>query len=168
MKIHELPGDPGRRQKRKRVGRGAGSGLGKIAGRGHKGAQARAGGPKAARAGRFEGGQTPLTRRLPKRGFTNPNRIEYQIINIGQLNVFENDATVDIASLKAAGLISSARKPVKLLSVGDLERKLIVNIERASAAAAAAVTAAGGSIEATIGKAKKAAPAEAPEAPADS
>ena len=151
MKIHELPGDPGRRQKRKRVGRGTGSGLGKTSGKGHKGHQARQGGPGGGNSSRFEGGQTPLTRRLPKRGFNNPFRIEYQVVNVGQLNAFDEGSTVDAAALRAKGLIGTTRKPVKLLSDGALERKLTVKVDRASKTAAEAVTAKGGSIEAEIG-----------------
>jgi large subunit ribosomal protein L15 len=152
MKIHELPGDPGRRQKRKRVGRGAGSGTGKTCGRGHKGAQSRKGGPGDARAHRFEGGQTPLLRRLPKRGFTNSDKIVYQLVNVGQLNVFEDGAEVTAASLKEKGIISSTNKHIKLLGQGDLERKLTIKVDRASKSAADAVSKVGGSLEAVVGK----------------
>jgi len=152
MKIHELPGDPGRRQKRKRVGRGEGSGHGKTSSKGHKGHQARQGGSGDAKAFKFEGGQTPLTRRLPKRGFNNPFRIEYQVVNVGQLNIFEDGATVGAAELRIKGLIGSVREPVKLLSDGDLERRLTITVERASRAAQAKVEAKGGKIDAVVGK----------------
>lgn len=150
MKIHELPGDPGRTQKRKRVGRGKGSGHGGTSARGHKGAGQRSGGGKPQNSG-HEGGQMPLYRKLPKRGFTNPDKITYQIINLGQLNAFEDGATVDAAALRSRGLIGSIKKPVKLLALGDLERRLTVAVDRASAPAAEAIAAKGGTLSAVVG-----------------
>ena len=100
MKIHELPGDPGRRQKRKRLGRGEGSGHGKTSGKGHKGHQARSGGTK--KPSYFEGGQMPLPRRIPKFGFKNPFRVEYEVVSVSSLEKsFEAGSVVDVEALKA-------------------------------------------------------------------
>ena len=156
MKIHELPGDPGRQQKRKRVGRGEGSGLGKTAGKGHKGAQARAG---ATKGKGFEGGQMPLIRRIPKFGFKNPFRVEYEPVNLSSLEAkFESGATVGVEELKAARLVRT-NKPVKILGNGDLSKSLTVKAHAFSKSAAEKISAAGGSTE-TI-EAKKAESAEA-------
>jgi large subunit ribosomal protein L15 len=153
MYIHDLPGDPGSRQKRKRVGRGKGSGHGGRSGRGNKGQKARSGGGKSRNAS-YECGQLPLARRLPKRGFVNPEKIEYQVVNLWQLNQFGDGETVDSAALRERGLISTIRKPVKLLGEGELERKLVVRVARASSGAAEAISAKGGSVEGTVGKKK--------------
>lgn len=133
----------GSRRPRKRVGRGPGSGTGKTAGRGHKGKGARSGGNTPAG---YEGGQMPLQRRLPKRGFHNPFRRRYTIVKVGQLERFEEGSVVDAAVLVAAGLVR-ARKPVKLLAQGALTRKLTIKVDKASQAARALVLAAGGSVE---------------------
>lgn len=145
MKIHELPGDPGRQQKRKRVGRGRGSGHGKTSGKGHKGSQARSGSGK--HPGKFEGGQMPLIRRMPKFGFKNPFRVEYEVVNLSSLEKnFEAGATVDPESLAKARLVRTG-KPVKLLANGDLTKKLTVKVHKASEAAARKVSEAGGTFE---------------------
>lgn len=137
------------KKKRKTIGRGNGSGHGTFSGRGCKGQKARTGGK--IRAG-FEGGQTPYIRRIPKlRGFRNPNYVEYQIVNTGSLNVFEEGQTVDAASLKEKNLIAKKLQPVKLLAgKGDLTKKLIVKVDKASAEAIKLVEAAKGKIETKI------------------
>ena len=117
--LHDLSPIPGSHRDRKRVGRGPGSGTGKTAGRGEKGQKARSGG--SVRPG-FEGGQMPLHRRIPKRGFHNRNRVEYQVVNVGDLAILEGDITPE--TLREAGLISSLRKPVKVLGNGELEKSL--------------------------------------------
>jgi large subunit ribosomal protein L15 len=135
----------GSRRPRKRLGRGIGSGTGKTSGRGHKGRGARSGGNTPPG---YEGGQMPLQRRLPKFGFTNPSRREYSRVKRDQLERFAADSVVDAAALVSAGIVRGGR-PVKLLATGTLTKKLTVKIDRASAAARAAVTAAGGTIETT-------------------
>lgn len=147
MKIHELPGDPGRQQKRKRVGRGHGSGMGKTSGYGHKGSQARSGRGKGYNNA-FEGGQMPITRRLPKGGFKNPFRVEYEVVNLSTLDAkFEAGATVDEESLRKAGLLSSKKK-IKILGNGELTKKLTVKASKASETAVKKIADAGGSFEA--------------------
>ena len=123
MKLHELQPAAGSTTAAKRLGRGVGSGLGKTSGKGHKGAKARSGGGK--RPG-FEGGQMPLYRRVPKKGFTNPFRVEYATVNVGSLEVFENGATVTVEDLKKAGLVKKTLDGVKILGNGDLTKKLTV------------------------------------------
>ncbi len=110
MKLHELQPAAGSTTAAKRLGRGVGSGLGKTSGKGHKGAKARSGGGK--RPG-FEGGQMPLYRRVPKKGFTNPFRVEYATVNVGALEVFEDGATVTVEDLKKAGLVKKTLDGVK-------------------------------------------------------
>jgi len=144
MKLSELSPAEGSVREAYRKGRGAGSGNGKTAGRGHKGQWARSGG--GVRIG-FEGGQMPLYRRLPKRGFTCRNSKEIVAINVSMLNVFENDAVVDIDALKAVGLISNPRDGVKILGEGDLERKLTVKVNFYSKTAQEKIEAAGGKAE---------------------
>jgi large subunit ribosomal protein L15 len=134
----------GARRPRKRIGRGPGSGTGKTAGRGHKGKGARAGGNTPPG---YEGGQMPLQRRLPKRGFHNPRRRRYAIVKVGQLERFEDGAVVDAQTLTAAGL-TRAGLPVKLLADGSLSRKLTVKVDKASKGARQRIEAAGGSVEA--------------------
>ena len=132
--------------KKKRVGRGPGSGLGKTSGRGHKGAQSRSG--YAFKRG-FEGGQMPLHRRVPKRGFTNIFRTEYDVVNLDQLElVFETGATVTVESLREHGLVSSRTSLVKILGRGDLSKALTVHAHKFSGTAAEKVAAAGGRTEA--------------------
>ncbi|MBW1731685.1 MAG: 50S ribosomal protein L15 [Deltaproteobacteria bacterium] len=144
MKIHELSPPEGSRKKRKRVGRGPGSGHGKTSCRGHKGQKARSGGGPSPG---FEGGQMPLHRRLPKRGFTNIFRTEYATVNVKDLERFEANATVDVATLKEAGLIKKLKDGVKLLGDGELSKPLIVKVHKASVSARQKVEAAGGRVE---------------------
>lgn len=148
MKIHELPGDPGRQQKRKRIGRGEGSGQGKQAGKGHKGHKARSGSSKPSP---FEGGQMPLIRRIPKFGFKNPFRVEYEVVNVSSLEgKFEAGETVDLEALKRARVIQGG-KPVKLLGKGDISKAINVKVHKASESAVKKLTAAGGTFEAISG-----------------
>ncbi len=142
--LNELKPVAGARHSKKRVGRGIGSGLGKTAGRGTKGQNARSGG--GVRPG-FEGGQLPLFQRLPKRGFHNPNRKEYAIVNLKQLNVFEDGAIVDVEALIKAGLVKKVHDGVKVLGKGELTKKLTVKVEKISASAKEAIEAKGGSVE---------------------
>lgn len=146
MKIHELPGDPGRQQKRKRRGRGEASGLGKTSGRGHKGSQARSGRGKGFRTA-YEGGQMPLIRRLPRFGFTNPFRVEYEVVNLASLEkAFDAGSTVTIEALVAKRLVRT-NNPVKVLGNGPLTKALKVQAHGFSASAKDKITAAGGSCE---------------------
>ena len=144
MKLHELHAAEGSRNTRKRVGRGTSSGFGKTSGRGQKGQLSRQGGHT--RLG-FEGGQMPLFRTMPKRGFKNVNRKEYAIINLDDLNKFEEGSEVTVANLKEKGLVKKELSGVKLLAKGELKVKLNVKINKVSAAAKKAVEAAGGSVE---------------------
>ncbi len=144
MKLHELKPAEGSRKVRNRVGRGTGSGNGKTAGKGHKGQNARSGG--GVRLG-FEGGQTPLFRRLPKRGFTNIGRKEYAIVNLDALNRFEDGTEVTAELLLETGVISKLNNGVKVLANGTLEKKLTVKATKFSSAATAAIEAAGGKTE---------------------
>lgn len=146
MKIHELGKDPSRTQSRKRRGRGQGSGLGKTSGHGHKGSQARSGRGKGYGSG-FEGGQMPLIRRLPKRGFTNIFRKEVDIVNLDVLDLFDEGSTVDVDALKGAGRIRNSAKIVKVLGNGELKRKLTVKAHRFSKSAREKIEAAGGKVE---------------------
>lgn len=144
MNLSELRPAEGSTKDGFRRGRGHGSGNGKTAGKGHKGQKARSGG--GVRRG-FEGGQNPLYRRLPKRGFTCRNTKEIIAINIDTLNVFDNDAVVDIAALKQVGLINNPKDGVKILGVGELEKKLTVKVNYFSKSAAEKIEAAGGKAE---------------------
>lgn len=144
MKLHELSPVPGSVREVKRIGRGHGSGQGKTAGKGHKGQKARAG--RGMRPG-FEGGQMPLQRRVPKRGFNNIFATRYAEVNVGSLRVFENGAVVDAESLKAAGLIKKTYDGVKILGNGALEKNLTVKAVAFSASAKAKIEAAGGKAE---------------------
>jgi large subunit ribosomal protein L15 len=144
MKLHELQPAPGSRKERNRVGRGIGSGNGKTSGRGQKGQNARSGG--GVRIG-FEGGQTPLFRRLPKRGFTNINRKEYAIVNLDKLNRFEDGTEVTPELLLETGVISKLKSGVKILGKGQIEKKLTVKAHKFSASAKEAIEAAGGKTE---------------------
>lgn len=145
MMIHEITEKVGRHKKRKRVGRGPGSGLGKTCGRGHKGAGSRAGYSKKAA---HEGGQMAFFRRIPKRGFTNAMfRTDYAIVNIKDLDSrFEEGAEVNPDMLVKAGLIRNATEPVKVLGQGELSKKLNVTAAKFSDSAKAKITAAGGSV----------------------
>ena len=138
MKLHQLKPAAGSREARRRVGRGPGSGLGKTAGRGHKGQKSRAG--YSSRPG-FEGGQMPLIRRVPKRGFTNVFRVEYAVINVGDLEGFEG--VVGPRELESKGKVRKGR-PVKVLGSGDLTAGLTVQAHKFSAEARRKIEAAGG------------------------
>lgn len=144
MKLNELRPASGARRKTKRLGRGKGSGLGKTSGRGSKGLRARSGG--GVRPG-YEGGQMPLQRRLPKRGFRNIFRKEFAIVQVKALNRFEAGTIVDIPLLKKAGLVNDVKDGVKLLANGEVNRPLTVKVNRASLAATRKVEAAGGTLE---------------------
>ena len=144
MKLHELQYTEGARKARKRVGRGTSSGNGKTAGRGQKGQGARSGGGK--KPG-FEGGQTPLFMRLPKRGFTNYTRKEYAIVNLETLNKFEAGATVNAAALKEPGIIKKELDGVKVLGSGELTKKLVVKANAFSETAKAKIEKNGGKAE---------------------
>lgn len=144
MKLNEMSYTEGARHVRKRVGRGHGSGNGKTAGKGHKGQNARSGG--GVRLG-FEGGQTPLARRLPKRGFTNFNRKEYSIVNVESLNVFEDGTVVTPELLKETGLVKKELNGVKILGEGELTKKLTVQAHKFSATATTVIEQAGGKAE---------------------
>ena len=144
MKLHELQYTEGARKTRKRVGRGTSSGTGKTAGRGQKGQGARSGGGK--KPG-FEGGQTPLFMRLPNRGFTNFNKLEYAIVNLDQLNTFEAGTVVCPKALKEAGLIKKELDGVKVLGNGTLEKAITVKAHKFSKSALAEIEAAGGKTE---------------------
>jgi len=143
--LDRLSPNPGSRRPPKRVGRGPGSGLNKTAGRGEKGQGKRSPGREVPFF--FEGGQMPLTRRLPKRGFHNLFRTEYQVINVGALSVFGEGETVDPESLVARGLVHRKGGKIKLLGDGDAPKKLVVKVHAASASARKKITEAGGSVE---------------------
>ena len=144
MKLHELKPAEGSRKERKRLGRGIGSGQGKTAGKGHKGQNARSGG--GVRLG-FEGGQTPLYRRLPKRGFTNFARKEYAIVNLDTLNRFVDGTEVTPELLIESGVVSNEKAGIKILAKGNVEKKLTVKAHKFSSAAKEAIEAAGGTTE---------------------
>ena len=145
MKLSELKPAPGAKHARKRLGRGAGSGLGKTSGKGHKGQKARSGGGKGPY---FEGGQTPLQRRMPKRGFTNIFKKEYTVLNVEALEVkFEAGATVDTQALVSCGLVSNLRDGVRILGRGEITKALDVKAKGFSKTAQEKIIAAGGTIE---------------------
>lgn len=142
--LSRLKPPAGATKKRKRKGRGIGTGNGKTCGKGQKGQNSRSGG--GVRLG-FEGGQMPLARRLPKGGFTNIFRVEYEIVNVAQLNSFEDGAVIDVQVLAEAGLVGSTKRPVKVLGNGELTKKLTLKVNKASASAQAKIEATGGIIE---------------------
>ncbi|MDR1921514.1 MAG: 50S ribosomal protein L15 [Candidatus Adiutrix sp.] len=144
MDLHSLSPLRGSKKKAKRIGRGEGSGWGKTAGRGHKGQKARSGGGVGPG---FEGGQMPLQRRLPKRGFTNIFKKTYALVNLGSLKAFEAGSVIDAQALAAAGLIRNENLPVKLLAKGSVERALTIKVHAVSEKAAALVREAGGAVE---------------------
>lgn len=144
MKLHELKSAPGARHARKRLGRGIGSGLGKTSGKGHKGQNARSGG--GVRPG-FEGGQTPLYRRLPERGFVNIFKKEYSIVNVSELNRFSDGAEVTPDTLIEAGLVKNVKDGVKILGEGELNVRLTVKAHKFSRSAVEKIEAAGGKAE---------------------
>jgi len=144
MRIHELSPMRGSIKKRKRVGRGPGSGHGKTACRGHKGQNSRSGG--GVRPG-FEGGQMPLQRRLPKRGFTNIFKKKYALINIKGLSRFEPDSILDVETLIDAGMVKRVNDGIKLVGDGDISHPLVIKVNKASKTAVAKIEAAGGRVE---------------------
>ena len=144
--LHNLHPNPGATKTKKRLGRGRGSGTGKTSGKGVKGQKARPGHHGARFA--FEGGQMPMPRRIPKRGFKNPNRVEAFPINVATLDkVFDAGATVDIDALRAKGLVPKLAETVKILGEGELTKKLTIKAHRASETAKSKIAAAGGSLE---------------------
>lgn len=146
MQLHELRPPSGAHRKRRRIGRGLGSGRGTTAGKGTKGQNARAGGGVPAY---FEGGQLPLVKKLPyKRGFRNVNRVEYKAVNLQDLAAFAAGSTVDIAALVAGGVLKNDRERVKVLGTGELDRPLTVRAHRFSASARQKIEAAGGACHA--------------------
>ena len=147
MKLHELAPAPGAKKKSKRVGRGPGSGRGKTAGRGQKGFLSRTGGGKGPA---FEGGQMPVSRRLPKFGFTNPFRKEYAIVNVGTLARLETTETITPETLAAAGVVRK-RQLIKILGEGEVSRPLVVQAHKVSKTAEEKIRAAGGRIEVLTG-----------------
>jgi large subunit ribosomal protein L15 len=144
MELNNLRPSIGSTKNRKRIGRGTGSGHGKTATKGHKGQKARSGG--SIKAG-FEGGQMPLQRRLPKRGFTPLDRVVYSLVNISQLDVFEPGSVIDVLSLISKGLVKSDRFAVKILGNGDITKSLKVAANKFSQSAKDKIIAAGGSVE---------------------
>ncbi|WP_010279632.1 50S ribosomal protein L15 [Paenibacillus senegalensis] len=144
MKLHELSPAPGSRKVRKRVGRGIATGNGKTSGRGHKGQNSRSGG--GVRPG-FEGGQNPLYRRLPKRGFTNFTRKEYAVVNLDRLNDFAEGTEVTPETLLSSGIVKNSLDGIKILGNGDLNVKLTVKANKFSKSAVEKIEAAGGKTE---------------------
>ena len=145
MKLNELKPVEGAKHSKKRLGRGIGSGNGKTAGRGAKGQNARSGG--GVRPG-YEGGQTPLFKRLPKRGFTNVRHKEYAIVNLGEIDKkFEAGSVVDLASLKAAGLVKKEYEGVKILGEGELTKALTFKVVKVTKSAQEKISKAGGTVE---------------------
>ena len=147
--LHNLTPAPGSHRDRKRLGRGPGSGKGKTSGKGHKGSKARAGhhGPGGGKP-HFEGGQMPLTRRIPKRGFTNPFRVEYQVVSLRDLERLPEGTEVTAASLVDAGVIRARKGPAKLLANGEITRAVTVRGLKVSGGAREKIEAAGGRVEA--------------------
>ena len=144
MKLSDLKSIPGSRKGRKRVGRGTGSGLGTTAGYGNKGQRSTSGGTKGKS---FEGGQLPLTRRIPKRGFKNPFRKEYAVINVGDLAVFKGKEKIGIEDILRAGFIKKMKDGIKLLSVGDIDFSIKISVHKASQKAIEKIEAKGGAVE---------------------
>jgi large subunit ribosomal protein L15 len=144
MQLNTLKPAVGATRDRKRIGRGPGSGHGKTATKGHKGQKARSGG--SIKPG-FEGGQMPMQRRLPKRGFEPLSRKEFVVINVAQLDVFDNGSVVDIAAITGKGLASNIRDGIKILAKGKITKSLTVKAHKFSAAAKEQIIAAGGSVE---------------------
>lgn len=144
MKLNELKYNEGARQDRKRLGRGHGSGTGKTSGKGHKGQNARSGGGVSLG---FEGGQTPLYKRIPKRGFNNVNRVEHAVVNLSSLNVFEDGTEVTIEMLLEKRIINKTLDGVKILGQGELEKKLVVKANAFSKSAVESIEKMGGKAE---------------------
>ena len=162
MKLNELRDNPGASKRKKRVGRGPGSGLGKTAGRGIKGQKSRSG----VSINGYEGGQMPLYQRLPKRGFNKPNRKEYAVVNLGRIQKFIDAGKIDAAQpiteevLVASGVLRRSRDGIRVLAKGEITSKVAIEVTGASSGAVAAVEAAGGSLK--VAKAAEAAPADTP------
>lgn len=144
MRLNNLVASPGANKRPKRVGRGQGSGHGKTSCRGHKGQLSRSGGKT--RPG-FEGGQMPLARRLPKRGFINRFKVKYQIINLEKLNIFKKDSTVTVKMLQDEGLVKNIRRPIKILSNGKISKALSIQAHAVSRHAKEKIEKVGGKIE---------------------
>ncbi len=144
MQLHDLTPATGSRKNRKKVGRGPGSGMGKTSGKGHKGLKARSGG--SVRPG-FEGGQMPIYRRLPKRGFANIFKTNNAILNVQDLDRFEDGATIDMAVLRGSGLVKGRRDGAKILGLGEITKKLTVKEILVSKTAREKIESAGGSVE---------------------
>jgi large subunit ribosomal protein L15 len=144
MRLHELGAPEGARHGRKRIGRGIGSGLGKTSGKGHKGQKARSGGGKGPV---FEGGQTTLARRMPKRGFNNIFKRVYAVVNLGDLERFDNGTVVDTELLKNSGLVKKVEDGIKVLGRGELSKALTVKVAAISKSAAEKIEQAGGKVE---------------------
>jgi large subunit ribosomal protein L15 len=162
MRLHNLKPRPGAKHRRKRLGQGESSGHGKTSGRGGKGQTARSG--SSIRIG-FEGGQMPLIRRMPKRGFNNARfTVQYLPVNVGDLNKFDDGAKVDETALRAIGLANGNGAGVKILGNGELSKKLTVTASAFSASAKSKIEAKGGSCEVIVRKAEAAKPAEKPKA----
>ena len=145
MRLGELKSPRGATKQRKRVGRGESSGHGKTAGRGGKGQTARTGKGKPGLG--FEGGQMPIQRRLPKRGFTNPFKKKYELINLKDLNVFEPNTKIDVEFLTIHGLIKNVKDGIKLLGEGEISKPLVLKVNKASKSAILKIEAAGGTVE---------------------
>lgn len=144
MELNSIKPAVGASKNRKRIGRGTGSGHGKTATKGHKGQKARSGG--SVKPG-FEGGQMPMQRRLPKRGFNPLTRKEYALVNIGQLDIFENGSAIDAGALIEAGIIKKVCDGIKVLAKGDLSKSITIKAHKFSAAAREKIVAAGGTVE---------------------
>jgi large subunit ribosomal protein L15 len=144
MRLEELRPLPGSRKKRKRIGRGPGSGHGGTSTKGHKGQKARSGGAKGKG---FEGGQMPLTRRIPKRGFTNPFRKEYAIVHLSDLERFKGREMVDVEDFRSSGLVKDLKDGIKLLSDGEIDFPIRVRVHKASEKAKEKIERAGGKVE---------------------
>ncbi len=144
MKLHDLKYNEGARRKRKRVGRGHGSGSGKTSGTGHGGQKSRSGGSVALG---FEGGQTPLFKRIPKRGFNNVNRVEYAVVNLSDLNRFEEGTDVTLELLVTSRLVNKVKDGIKILGNGTLEKKLNVQANAFSKSAVETIEKLGGTVE---------------------
>ena len=146
MKLNEIPIPQGARRKIKRLGRGSGSGHGKTSTKGHKGLKARSGAPGKLRIG-FEGGQMPLIRRVPKRGFRSKFGVENQVVNIEDLNEFRKDDVVDLQKLIEHNLIKGSSKPVKILGTGEIKKSLTIRAHACSKSALEKIKKAGGKVE---------------------
>ena len=144
LKLNNLSPEKGARRRNKRIGRGPGSGLGKTAGRGHKGARSRSG---FSQKPGFEGGQMPLHRRLPKRGFTNIFKTDYTIISLSDLDRFEENSVVDRTALFDGGMLKKKEELVKVLANGEITKALTIDVDKISRAAAEKIVAAGGTVK---------------------